>query len=163
MVLALLAMSVGLGLPLLAIGSGIGTLLRRTCAWKDGVKVFFAIELLATALLIVWPSLGSALRLVMGSLWLLVVISELGLFSSRCRPGTIWRKPGRGIAAAVAIWTTVLLAGPVASPVDTQHLLQHLGAEARVPARSTNSRLANASTQAPTLPERSAIRPRENT
>ncbi len=86
MVLALLAMSVGLGLPLLAIGSGVGTLLRRTCAWKDGVKVFFAIGLLATALLIVWPSLDSALRLVMGSLWLLVVISELGLFSSRGRP-----------------------------------------------------------------------------
>ena len=149
-VVALLVMSVGLGLPLLAIGSGIGTLLRRTCAWKDGVKVFFAIELLATALLIVWPSLDSALRLVMGSLWLLVVISELGLFSSRGRPGTIWRKPGRGIAAAVAIWTTVLLAGPVTRRVDTQHLLQHLETAARVPARSINSRLANASTPAPT-------------
>ena len=163
MVLALLAMSVGLGLPLLAIGSGIGTLLRRICAWKDGVKVFFAIELLATALLIVWPSLGSALRFVMGSLWLLVVISELGLFSSRGRPGTIWRRPGRGIAAAVAIWTTVLLAGPVTSPVDTQHLLQHLGIAARVPARSINSRLANAPTPATPLPDRSAICPRENT
>jgi thiol:disulfide interchange protein len=162
-VLALLAMSVGLGLPLLAIGSGIGALLRRTCAWKDGVKVFFAIELLATALLIVWPSLDSALWLVMGSLWLLVVISELGLFSSRGRPGTIWRKPGRGIAAAVAIWTTILLAGPVTRPVDTQHLLQHLGTEARLPARSINNRLANASTPAPTLTDRSAIRPRENT
>jgi thiol:disulfide interchange protein DsbD len=162
-VLALLAMSVGLGLPLLAIGSGIGPLLRRTCAWKDGVKVFFAIELLATALLIVWPSLDSALRLVTGSLWLLVVISELGLFSSRGVPGTIWRKPGRGIAAAVAVWTTILLAGPVTSPVDTQHLLQHLATEARVSASSINSRLANASTPAPAIPDHSAIRPRENT
>jgi thiol:disulfide interchange protein len=150
-VVALLVMSVGLGLPLLAIGSGIGTLLRRTCAWKDGVKVFFAIELLATALLIVWPSLDSTLQLVMGSLWLLVVISELGLFSSRGRPGTIWRKPGRGIAAAVAIWATVLLVGPVTRRVDIQHLLQHLETAARVPARSINSRLANASTPAPTV------------
>lgn len=164
-VLALLAMSIGLGLPLLAIGSSIGTLLRRTCAWKDGVKVFFAIELLATALLIVWPSLDSALRLVMGSWWLLVVISELGLFSSRGRPGTIWRKPGEALPPQWRSWTTVLLAVPVTSPVDTQHLLQHLGTEARVPVRSINSRLANASTPAPTptLPDCSAIRPRRNT
>jgi thiol:disulfide interchange protein DsbD len=162
-VLALLAMSVGLGLPLLAIGSGIGMLLRRACAWKDGVKVFFAMELLATALLIVWPSLDRAPGLVMGSLWLLVVGSELGLFSSRGKPGTIWRKPGRGIAVAVAIWTTILLAGPVSGPVDTQHLLQHLETVAREPARSITGRLANASTPAPTLPDRSAIRPREST
>jgi hypothetical protein len=74
--------------------------------------------------------------------WLLVVIAELGVFSSRGRPGTIWRKPGRGIAAAVAIWTTILLAGPVSSPVDLQHLLPRLVTEAREPASSTINRRA---------------------
>ncbi|MGF6782368.1 hypothetical protein [Paraburkholderia sp. GAS334] len=74
-VLALLTMSFGLGLPLLAVGTGITTVVRRAGSWMEGVKVFFAIELLATALLIVWPSLDGGLRVAAGWLWLLVVIA----------------------------------------------------------------------------------------
>jgi hypothetical protein len=58
------------------------------------------------------------LGIALGSLWLLIVVAELGLLSSRGQPGTIWRKPGRGVAAAMAILTTLMLAGPVPSLMD---------------------------------------------
>ncbi len=57
---ALFAMGIGLGVPLLIIGLGAGTLLPRAGAWMDGVKVFFGVVLLAAALWIVWPVLGAS-------------------------------------------------------------------------------------------------------
>ena len=56
---ALFSMGLGLGVPLLIIGLGAGTLLPRAGAWMDGVKVFFGVVLLAAALWIVWPVLGA--------------------------------------------------------------------------------------------------------
>lgn len=46
---ALFAMGLGLGVPLLVVGIGAGTVLPRAGAWMDGVKVFFGIVLLAAA------------------------------------------------------------------------------------------------------------------
>jgi thiol:disulfide interchange protein DsbD len=157
MAMAMVTMSVGLALPLVALGSGIATIVRRAGSWMEGIRIFFAIEMLATALLIVWPFLDRGLQVAAGSGWLLVVIAELGGFSSRGRPGTIWRKPGRGIAAAVAIWTTILLAGPVSSPLDPQHLLQHLIIEESRPTVSTNRRFANASMPSSTIGRRHSV------
>jgi thiol:disulfide interchange protein len=143
--IALLAMSLGLGLPLLAIGTGVAAVLNRAGPWRDGVKVYIAIELLASALLVVWPLLDPPLRVGFGSSWLLVAVAELGLLSSRGHPGTIWREPGRGLAAALAIWTTLLLAVPVSRPVEPQLLLQRVNVEGRAPVASIGGRLANAS------------------
>ncbi|WP_028220826.1 cytochrome c biogenesis protein CcdA [Paraburkholderia oxyphila] len=139
--MALLAASVGLAVPLLTVGMVTAGVLKWAGPWKIGVKVYIAIELIATALLIVWPFAGTSLRIALGVLWLLVVVAELGLLSSRDRPGTIWRKPGRGIAAAAAIWTTLMLAVPVSRPVNPQDLVQHLAATAQVSVTPMGNRL----------------------
>ncbi|EJH9638858.1 protein-disulfide reductase DsbD, partial [Listeria monocytogenes] len=60
---ALFAMGLGLGVPLLVVGVGAGTVLPRAGAWMDGVKVFFGIVLLAAALWIVWPVLAGGLKM----------------------------------------------------------------------------------------------------
>jgi thioredoxin:protein disulfide reductase len=119
--MALLPISLCLGLLLSALGAGIASILQRAGTWTEGVKVFIGIELLATAVLILWPSLNDPLRVIFCALWLLVVIAELGLFSTRGSAGTIWRKPGRGLAAALAIWTTILLVHPVSGSLESQH------------------------------------------
>ncbi|MBV8629040.1 MAG: protein-disulfide reductase DsbD [Paraburkholderia sp.] len=115
---ALFAMGLGLGVPLLIIGLGAGTLLPRAGSWMDGVKVFFGVVLLAAALWIVWPVLAATAQMVLGALWLLVAAAALGLFTPHTGGTSIWRRLGRGIGAALAIWAAVLLVGLAAGSTD---------------------------------------------
>jgi thiol:disulfide interchange protein DsbD len=115
---ALFSMGVGLGVPLLIIGLGAGTLLPRAGNWMDGVKVFFGVVLLAAALWIVWPVLSSVTQMALAALWLLVAAAALGLFTSGAAGVSIWRKLARGLGAALAIWGAALLVGLAAGSTD---------------------------------------------
>ncbi|KAB0640770.1 protein-disulfide reductase DsbD [Burkholderia latens] len=115
---ALFAMGLGLGVPLLVVGVGAGTVLPRAGAWMDGVKVFFGIVLLAAALWIVWPVLAGGLKMVLAALWLLVAAAALGLFTPHAGVASIWRRLGRGLGAALAIWAATLLVGLAAGSND---------------------------------------------
>ncbi|WP_175972008.1 protein-disulfide reductase DsbD [Burkholderia sp. BCC0322] len=115
---ALFAMGLGLGVPLLVVGVGAGTVLPRAGAWMDGVKVFFGIVLLAAALWIVWPVLAGGLRMVLAALWLLIAAAALGLFTPNAGATSIWRRLGRGVGAALAIWAATLLVGLAAGSTD---------------------------------------------
>ncbi|MPV68086.1 protein-disulfide reductase DsbD [Burkholderia sp. BE17] len=115
---ALFAMGLGLGVPLLVVGVGAGTVLPRAGAWMDGVKVFFGIVLLAAALWIVWPVLAGGLKMVLAALWLLVAAAALGLFTPNAGAASIWHRLGRGLGAALAIWAATLLVGLAAGSTD---------------------------------------------
>ena len=115
---ALFSMGVGLGVPLLIIGLGAGTLLPRAGNWMDGVKVFFGVVLLAAALWIVWPVLSAVAQMALAALWLLIAAAALGLFTSGGPAVSIWRRLGRGFGAALAIWGAALLVGLAAGSTD---------------------------------------------
>ncbi|KVL09203.1 protein-disulfide reductase DsbD [Burkholderia sp. MSMB1826] len=115
---ALFAMGLGLGVPLLVVGVGAGTVLPRAGAWMDGVKVFFGIVLLAAALWIVWPVLAAGLKMVLAALWLLIAAAALGLFTPNAGAASVWRRLGRGVGAALAIWAATLLVGLAAGSTD---------------------------------------------
>jgi thioredoxin:protein disulfide reductase len=139
---ALFSMGVGLGVPLLIIGLGAGTLLPRAGAWMDGVKVFFGVVLLAAALWIVWPVLGGAAQMLLSTLWLLVAAAALGLFSPAVEAGSvgsIWRRLGRGLAVALTIWAAVLLVGLAAGSSDPLKPLAVLAERGGVAEASTNA------------------------
>jgi thiol:disulfide interchange protein DsbD len=115
---ALFSMGLGLGVPLLIIGFGAGTLLPRAGAWMDSVKVLFGVVLLAAALWIVWPVLGATAAMLLSAFWLLIAAASLGLFSAPLEQASIWRRLGRGIGAAFAVWAAVLLVGLAAGSSD---------------------------------------------
>ncbi|MGA7813304.1 MAG: protein-disulfide reductase DsbD [Caballeronia sp.] len=115
---ALFSMGVGLGVPLLIIGLGAGTLLPRAGNWMDGVKVFFGVVLLAAALWIVWPVLGAAVAMALAALWLLIAAAALGTFTAGASPVSIWRRLGHGFGAALAIWAATLVVGLAAGSTD---------------------------------------------
>jgi thioredoxin:protein disulfide reductase len=125
---ALFSMGLGLGVPLLIIGLGAGTLLPRAGAWMDSVKVFFGVVLLAAALWIVWPVLGATATMLLSALWLLIAAASLGLFSALGVEASVWRRLGRGIGAALAIWAAVLLVGLAAGSSDPLRPLAVLAA-----------------------------------
>ncbi|SAK85126.1 protein-disulfide reductase [Caballeronia temeraria] len=116
---ALFAMGIGLGVPLLVIGLGAGSVLPRAGAWMDGVKVFFGVVLLGAALWIVWAVIGAVAQMLLAALWLLTAAASLGLFSSgSATPAGVWKRLGRGLGAAFAIWAATLLVGLAAGSTD---------------------------------------------
>ncbi|SDD87453.1 protein-disulfide reductase DsbD [Paraburkholderia lycopersici] len=115
---ALFAMGLGLGVPLMILGLGAGSLLPRAGAWMDGVKVFFGVVLLAAALWIVWPVLGAAAQMLFAALWLLLAAAALGLFTPNAGASNVWRRLGRGVGAAFAIWAATLIVGLAAGSTD---------------------------------------------
>ena len=134
---ALFAMGLGLGVPLLVVGVGAGTVLPRAGAWMDGVKVFFGIVLLAAALWIVWPVLAGGLKMVLAALWLLIAAAALGLFTPNAGATSIWRRLGRGVGAALAIWAATLLVGLAAGSTDPVKPLAVLAARTVVSGGTT--------------------------
>jgi thioredoxin:protein disulfide reductase len=140
---ALFAMGIGLGVPLMVIGLGAGTLLPRAGVWMDGVKVFFGVVLLAAALWIVWPVLGATAQMLLAALWLLLAAAALGLFTPNAGAATIWRRLGRGIGAAFAIWAATLLVGLAAGSTDPLRPLGVLAARVG-PTSATATTAANA-------------------
>jgi thiol:disulfide interchange protein DsbD len=127
---ALFSMGIGLGVPLLIVGLGAGTLLPKAGAWMDGVKVFFGVVLLGAALWIVWPVLGASAQMLLGALWLLIAAAALGLFTPNAGGPSVWRRLGRGIGAALAIWGAVLLVGFAAGSSDPLRPLAVLASRA---------------------------------
>jgi thioredoxin:protein disulfide reductase len=116
---ALFAMGVGLGVPLLVIGLGAGSILPRAGVWMDGVKVFFGVILLAAALWIVWPVLGGVAQMLLAALWLLIAAASLGLFGAlAAAQQNVWKRLGRGLGAAFAIWAATVLVGLAAGSKD---------------------------------------------
>ncbi|BCQ24387.1 protein-disulfide reductase DsbD [Caballeronia sp. NK8] len=143
---ALFAMGVGLGVPLLIIGLGAGSILPRAGAWMDGVKVFFGVVLLAAALWIVWPVIGGVAQMLLAALWLLIAAASLGLFSSgAAQPIGIWTRLGRGLGAAFAIWAATLLVGLAAGSTDPLRPLALLAS------RGESSASASPQASAPTF------------
>ncbi|KND56244.1 Cytochrome c-type biogeneis protein DsbD, protein-disulfide reductase [Candidatus Paraburkholderia kirkii] len=143
---ALFAMGIGLGVPLLVIGLGAGSILPRAGAWMDGVKVFFGVVLLAAALWIVWPVIGGVAQMLLAALWLLIAAASLGLFSSGTAATVgVWKRLGRGLGAAFAIWAATLLVGLAAGSTDPLCPLAVLAS------RGDASAASGAQTQGPTF------------
>ncbi|WP_321927803.1 protein-disulfide reductase DsbD [Paraburkholderia guartelaensis] len=125
---ALFAMGLGLGVPLMILGLGAGSLLPRAGTWMDGVKVFFGVVLLAAALWIVWPVLGASAQMLLAALWLLLAAAVLGLFTPNAGAANVWRRLGRGLGAAFAIWAATLIVGLAAGSTDPLRPLAVLAA-----------------------------------
>lgn len=157
---ALFSMGIGLGVPLLIIGLGAGTLLPRAGVWMDGVKIFFGVVLLAAALWIVWPVLGATAQMLLSALWLLVAAASLGLFSPPAGASSVWRRLGRGLGVALTVWAVVLLVGLAAGSSDPLKPLAVLAARsgpgdvAGVPSGAANA--ANAADSLTFAPVRSS-------
>ena len=150
--IALFSMGIGLGVPLLIIGLGAGTLLPRAGVWMDGVKVFFGVVLLAAALWIVWPVLGATAQMLLSALWLLVAAASLGLFSPAVGASSVWRRLGRGLGVALTVWAVVLLVGLAAGssdPIKPLAILAARGGPSEVAGAPSGA--ANAATAADSL------------
>ena len=74
---ALFAMALGMGVPLLAVGASAGTLLPKAGPWMETVKRFFGVMLMATAIYLLTPVLPVTVQMLAWAALLILVAVHL--------------------------------------------------------------------------------------
>jgi thiol:disulfide interchange protein DsbD len=128
--LALFAMAIGMGTPLLVVGASAGKLLPKAGAWMDTVKQLMGVLMLGVA---VWMLARIVSERVAFALWLIplaALIAVLFRASSRSRGGRI----GLRLAGALSACYVVLMGvGLFRGATDPLHPLQLEATHVRLP------------------------------
>ncbi|WP_089792431.1 protein-disulfide reductase DsbD [Halomonas korlensis] len=113
---ALLALGLGMGVPLLLVGTLGTTLLPRSGAWMNGVKIAFGILMLAVAIWLVERLVPAPLALV---LWAaLVVGSALALGALTVNQAQGWPRVRQTAGILLLAWGIALIIGAAGGSGD---------------------------------------------
>jgi thiol:disulfide interchange protein DsbD len=127
--LALFALSLGMGVPLLLVGTSLGGLLPRAGAWMEKVKQVFGVLLLATALWFARTLLPEALVMVGWGALSVGLAAVLGAFEplGAQRGAALVR---RVVATLLLLWGAAILVGAASGGRNPLQPLDRLGAGA---------------------------------
>lgn len=107
---ALFAMSLGMGAPLLVIGTSAGRLLPRAGAWMETVKKFFGVLMLGVAAWMLARLVEDRWALL---LWAVPALIGAVLLWRELQPKSLAGWLARGAGAALGLWGLALIAGAV--------------------------------------------------
>lgn len=124
--LALLALSLGMGLPLLAVGTSAGRLLPKAGAWMNAVKGAFGFMMLGLAIWMIDRILPDAVTMFLWAALVLMAGVFLGAFQSLDPAAGIPRKLAKGAGLLAAIYGAALLVGALAGGHDPLRPLEAL-------------------------------------
>lgn len=122
---ALFAMSMGMGLPLLLLGTSAGKLLPRAGAWMDNVKAVFGVMLIGVA---IWMASRILPGEVTMGLWALLLITSavyLGAFNAVADKSG-WVKLAKGLGLVMFIYGLALMIGMLAGSTNVLQPLKVL-------------------------------------
>ncbi len=109
--MALFALSMGMGLPLLVIGTTFGKYLPRAGAWMDITKGIFGIMLLGLAIYMLDRVIPTWATMLLSALLLITVSMFMGAFESLPSDAQGWRRVSKGLGYAAVVYGTLLLVG----------------------------------------------------
>jgi thiol:disulfide interchange protein DsbD len=132
--LALLAMALGMGIPLILVGTFGTTLLPKRGAWMNGVKLAFGVMMLGIAAWLLDRVLPATLALLMWAGLAVLVACVLGIFAGP--QSTRWGKVRQALAVFPLAWAIALIIGAAGGGTDPLRPLERLGADAQVTAAS---------------------------
>lgn len=115
---ALFAMAIGMGVPLLAIGLSAGTLLPKAGIWMEGVKKFFGVLLLGTAIWLVSPVIPPVVQMFAWAALLIVPAIYLHVLDPLPANAKGWQRFWKGCGLIMLITGSVLLVGALAGGRD---------------------------------------------
>ncbi len=126
--IALFSMSIGMGIPLLILGTGGGKYLPKAGAWMDRVKAFFGIGLLALAIYLLDRLEGRYMPehviLIISGVLALFTAFYMGLFSAIKEGANNWAKVWKLVSVGVL---TIGLVWIIAGATKGDSLLDPLG------------------------------------
>jgi thiol:disulfide interchange protein DsbD len=116
---ALLGLGLGMGAPLLAIGTSAGKLLPRAGMWMDAVKAVFGVLLLAVAILLVERVLPPAVAMILWGLLLIASGVYMGALTTITREAGGWTKLWKALGLALLVYGVLMIIGAAAGGRDT--------------------------------------------
>jgi thiol:disulfide interchange protein DsbD len=122
--MALFALSMGMGAPLIAIGTGAGKLLPKAGPWMDAIKAVFGVLLLAVAIWMLERILPAQVTL---ALWAaLLILSSIYLRAMDALPveASGWMRLWKGVGVVSLIYGVLLLIGAASGARDPLQPLQ---------------------------------------
>jgi thiol:disulfide interchange protein DsbD len=128
--LALFALGIGMGIPLLAIGASAGRLMPKAGGWMVSVKAAFGLMMLGMAVWMLdrlWPG---TLTLALWAVLLVIGGVFLGAFASVDGSAALSRKLGKGFGIVAVLYGAALLVGALAGSEDALRPLQFVNAPA---------------------------------
>jgi thiol:disulfide interchange protein DsbD len=108
---ALFALALGMGAPLLLVGTFSRSLLPRPGPWMEGVKRFFGVLMLATALWLVAPVLPGWLSMLGWALLLILPAIYLSALDPLPSHANGWQRFGKGCGVVLLLSGALMLAG----------------------------------------------------
>ncbi len=121
---ALFVMALGMGAPLLLVGAFSRTLLPKSGPWMEGVKKFFGVVMLATALWLVSPVIPLWTQMLGWALLLVVPAIYLHALDPLPQNAHGWQRLGKGLGVLLLLGGAAMLAGVLGGAKDP---LQPLG------------------------------------
>jgi thiol:disulfide interchange protein DsbD len=124
---ALFVMALGMGVPLLLVGAFSRSLLPKSGPWMEGVKKFFGVIMLATALWLVSPVIPLWLQMLGWAL--LMVIPSIYLHALDPLPPHArgWQRLGKGLGVMLLLGGAAMLIGVLGGARDPLQPLGFLG------------------------------------
>ena len=126
--MALFALGLGMGTPLLIIGTSAGDLIPRAGAWMDKVKAFFGVVLLGVAIWLLERILPVGITMGLIAALLIASAIYLGALDSLEQSASGWRRLGKSIGLIVLIYGAAYLIGAAAGSKDLVQPLRGLSA-----------------------------------
>ena len=115
---ALFALSIGMGLPLLVIGTSAGKFLPRAGSWMNSVKAIFGVLLLAVAIWMLERIIPAALTLALWGVLLVVCAIYLGALEHLQPEAGGWHKLWKGLGIVMLVYGSMLLVGTLSGGSD---------------------------------------------
>lgn len=123
---ALFALGLGMGVPLLLIAVFGARVLPAPGPWMERVKAAFGFMLLGMAVYMVSRVLPGSVSLALWGAWLLVVAIGLVAFAADAAPGSLRRWGSRSAAAVAGVWAVAMMFGGASGASDPWRPLQPL-------------------------------------
>lgn len=109
--LALFSLSLGMGAPLVVIGTSAGKLLPKAGVWMDTVKAIFGVSLLAVAIWMIRSIVAEEVVLMLTALLLIIPAIYMGALDGLKAESTGWNRFWKGSGLVMFIYGIILMLG----------------------------------------------------
>ena len=125
--IALFALGMGMGVPLIVAGVSAGTLLPKAGAWMHAVKAVFGVMLLAVAIYLLERVAPEPVTLLMWAALLIVCSIYMGALDSLTAESGGWRRLWKGAGLVVLVYGVLVLVGAAGGQGDLLRPLKGIG------------------------------------
>ncbi|MBU0656116.1 MAG: protein-disulfide reductase DsbD [Gammaproteobacteria bacterium] len=124
--LALFALSIGMGIPLLLVGTSAGKWLPRAGMWMEAIKAVFGVMLLAVAIWMLERILPEAVSLLLWAALFVISAIFLGALTHLSEDSSGWRKFWKGTGILLLLYGSLLMVGSATGKGDLWQPLRGL-------------------------------------